>query len=288
MGGNSGRAAGSCGASCRRRGPRAHGRRRRDRGVGHRARRTQILDTTVRGHATLAAGHRGAPPRRPAHPSRARRAASPTSGCSRTPTSPIATSRASRSRSATSTCATSPRPVPRSSDGRAEACLWIGDTGTVRARAAARLRVVRAVDGNRHPRRDASSDIDVDGDAAPASTSSTSPPTARSARLRIGPDVADRSAGRVGRRRRWDSRPGERRQRDRGQPASRATLAGVYLDEGTTRTTVRATARSRARRGRRSATTAARATPSYGNDYRGIAPGAQPVSRDHLTTFREG
>jgi hypothetical protein len=64
-------------------------------------------------------------------------------------------------------------------------------------------------------------------------------------------------------------------------------LAGVYLDEGTERTTIR---RSTFVNQQWAAIGDYRGSDNayYANDYRGIAPGAEAVSRDHLTSFREG
>jgi hypothetical protein len=64
-------------------------------------------------------------------------------------------------------------------------------------------------------------------------------------------------------------------------------VAGVYLDEGTTRTTIRrSTFLNQAwgaigdYRGEGNA--------AYANDYSGIEAGAAAVRHDHLNTFREG
>ena len=67
-----------------------------------------------------------------------------------------------RSRSATSTSPDVARPRPGSSDGRAEACVWIGDTGTVRRVRARSCAWSRPVDRHRHAAR-ALRGIDVDG-----------------------------------------------------------------------------------------------------------------------------
>ena len=66
-----------------------------------------------------------------------------------------------------------------------------------------------------------------------------------------------------------------------------ASLAGVYLDEGTTRTTVRRTTFVNQRwaaignyRGIGNA--------FYGNDYDGIASSADEVTEQHASSFRNG
>jgi hypothetical protein len=104
-------------------------------------------------------------------------------------------------------------------------------------------------------------------------------------RLRIGPDV------RVGLTAEWAD-PGWG-----GRPASvdnviedsrfESTLAGVYLDEGTTRTTVRRSTFADQQwagigdyRGN--------GNRYYANDFRGVDGGAQAIRRDHLGSIREG
>jgi hypothetical protein len=104
-------------------------------------------------------------------------------------------------------------------------------------------------------------------------------------RLRIGPQV------RVGLTAEWADPAWGRR------PASidnvielsrfESSVAGVYLDEGTTRTTVR---RSSFRNQTWAAIGDYRGNGNaYGeNDYGGIAAGAQPVRQDHLSSAMEG
>ena len=66
-----------------------------------------------------------------------------------------------------------------------------------------------------------------------------------------------------------------------------SSLAGIYLDEGTTRTTVR-----RSTFGGQSwagiTDYLGRGNRLYSNDYRGIGAGAQAVRHDHLSSIREG
>ena len=175
------------------------------------------------------------------------------------------------------------RPRPGSSDGRAEACVWIGDTGTVR-RVRARKCGWSGLWTGTAARRARFEDIDIDGTPTGVYVEHfTRNSTFR--RLQIGSDV------RIGLLAEWAAPEWG------GRPAStgnviedsrfETSLAGVYLDEGSTRTTVRRSAFAGQAwaaigdyRGIDNA--------FYDNDYRGIAPGAQPVSRDHLTTFRDG
>jgi hypothetical protein len=174
------------------------------------------------------------------------------------------------------------RPRPGSSRGRAEASHWVGNPGIVER---ARVRLCgwtglwtgTAVTGARLSR------IDVDRTRTGVYLEHR---TRRSTfeRLRVGPRV------RVGLTAEWaDPSSG-------GVPASvdnvirhsrfESRLVGVYLDEGTTRTTIRTSAFV----GQRWA-----AIGDYkgvdnayqGNDYSRIAPGAVPVSHDHIATARE-
>lgn len=175
------------------------------------------------------------------------------------------------------------RRVPGSSEGRAEACIWVGNTGSVRrvrARSCAwtglwtGTATVRAsIDG-------------VDVDRAPTGVyveHFTRDSTFR--HLRIGPSV------RVGLTAEWaDPAWGRRPASVRNViEASRfeSTLVGVYLDAGTTRTTVR------------SSTFANQSWAAIGdyrgigntydaNDYRAIDEGAQPIRHDHLNSAPEG
>jgi hypothetical protein len=245
-------------------------------------RRTRILDTTVRGRGTLPAG---VVARRP-DGLRIRRlvargftgagvlvdANEPGRTRARAPfeVSDVDVARVARRR-------------PGSSNGRAEACVWIGNRGTVR-RVRARtcawsgLWTGTAVRGTRFE------DVDIDGTPTGVYVEHFTRDSAFR-RLRVGPDV------RIGLLAEWASPEWG------GRPASvgnviedsrfESTVAGVYLDEGTTRTTVRRSAFA-------GQTWAAIGdyrgigNAFHDNDYGGIAPGAQPVSNDHLTTFRDG
>jgi hypothetical protein len=169
------------------------------------------------------------------------------------------------------------RPVPRSSDGRAEACVWIGNTALVqrvRARSCAwsGLWTGTATVGGRFDQ--------VDADGTPTGVyieHFTHNSTFR--RLRIGPHVE------VGVTAEWNDPAWG------GRPASvdnviensrfASSVVGVYLDQGTTRTTVRRStfagqswAAIGDYRGNGNA--------AYGNTYRGVVG----VRHDHLSTFR--
>jgi hypothetical protein len=244
-------------------------------------RRTKILDTTVRGRGTLRAG---VAVRRP-DGLRIRRlvargftdvgvlvdANEPERTRLREPfeVTDVDVARVTRSR-------------PGSSDGRAEACVWIGDTGTVR-RVRARACAWSGLWTGTAARRARFEDIDLDGTPTGVYVEHfTSDSTFR--RFQIGPDV------RIGLLAEWAGPEWG------GRPAStgnviedsrfESTIAGVYLDEGSTRTTVR---RSTFVGQTWAAVGDYRGIGNafHDNDYRGIAPGAQPVSNDHLTTFRD-
>jgi hypothetical protein len=172
------------------------------------------------------------------------------------------------------------RRDPGSSNGRAEACVWIGNTASVR-RVRARSCAWTGLWTGTATNGAAFDQIDVDGTPTGVYLEHfTHDTTFR--RLRVGPDVeigltaewADPD---------WGSRPasvGNVIEDSRFD----SKVAGVYLDEGTTRTTIRrSTFLSQAwgaigdYRGRGNA--------SYANDYQGAAG----VRHDHLDTpFREG
>jgi hypothetical protein len=175
------------------------------------------------------------------------------------------------------------RSVPGSSDGRAEACLWVGDTGTVRR---ARLRdcAWSGLWTGTATRGSEFRGIDVDGTRTGVYLEHFTHDSTFTG-LRVGPDV------RIGLTAEWADPEW------RGRPASvgnvvedshfASRLAGVYLDEGTTRTTVRRSSFAGQQwagigdyRGDGNA--------FYDNDYRGIDAGAEQVSRRHLSSAREG
>jgi parallel beta helix pectate lyase-like protein len=168
------------------------------------------------------------------------------------------------------------RPVPGSSDGTAEACLWLGSTGTLRR---ARVRSC-GVSGIWTGSANTGSHVqDVAVDRTPVGIyieHFTTGTTFR--RLRIGPNV-DRGVNAE-----WANHALS------GKPASvdnviescyfHTRLIGVYFDEGTTRTVVRRctfVGQSRAAIGDYKGID----NRYYGNDFSGIAPGAVRVSYQH-------
>jgi hypothetical protein len=172
------------------------------------------------------------------------------------------------------------RPVPRSSNGTAEACVWVGNPGEVR-----RVRVRRCAwtglwTGT--AATDALFDrVDVDQTRTGVYVEHF---TRRSTfqRVRVGRDV------RIGVVAEWAAPEWG------GRPASvdnviqdsrfESSLAGVFLDDGTTRTTVR---RSTFLNQRWAAIGDYRGIENayYGNDYGGIAPGADDVTHEHPNSF---
>lgn len=245
-------------------------------------RHSQILDTTVRGHSKLSAGVEA---RRTDGLRIERVAAQGFQDFGVLVDSNDPRNASSRERFVVKDVDISrvSRPDPGSSDGRAEACLWIGDPGTVmRARvrscAWSGLWTGTAARGCRF------SEIDVDGTRTGVYLEHfTHDSTFR--RLRVGPDV------RVGLAAEWADPDWGRKPASVGNVVEdsrfESRLAGVYLDEGTERTTIRSSTFANQRwaaigdyRGSRNA--------YYDNDYGGIAPGAKAVSHEHLTSFRKG
>ena len=173
------------------------------------------------------------------------------------------------------------RRDPGSSDGRAEACVWIGNTGTVR-RVRARSCAWTGLWTGTATQRALVDRFDVD--RAPTGVYVEHfTHDSRFRRLRIGRDV------RVGLIAEWADPAWDR------QPASvgnlielsrfESHLTGVYLDEGTTRTSVRRSTFANQSwaaigdyRGNGNAFDA--------NDYSGVDPGAATIRRDHLSTAR--
>ncbi len=171
------------------------------------------------------------------------------------------------------------RPVPGSSQGRAEACLWVGNPGSV-VRARARLCgwtglwTGTATTGARFSR------IDVDRTRTGVYLEhvtrwSTFERLRVGRRVRVGvtAEWADPSSGGVAgsvgnviRDSRFESR-----------------LVGVYLDEGTTRTTIR-TSTFVGQRWAAIGDYKGVDNSYHGNDYTRIAPAAVPVSHDHIRT----
>jgi hypothetical protein len=175
------------------------------------------------------------------------------------------------------------RHIPRSSQGRGEACVWIGNPGSVervRARRCAwtGLWTGTATTGARF---DA---IDVDQTRTGIYLEHYTRQSTFQ-RLRIGSRV------RTGINAEWadpDSNGGPASVENVVQDSRIASwLAGVYLDEGTTRTVVRRTSFV----GQRWAAIGdykGMGNAFYANDYRGIDPGAARVTRAHIRTAAEG
>jgi hypothetical protein len=175
------------------------------------------------------------------------------------------------------------RRNPRSANGSAEACVWIGNTASVRR---VRVRSCAWMGLWTGTATEGASFSDIDVDRTPTGVyveHFTSDSTFR--RLRVGRRV------RLGVNAEWaDPDWG-------GLPASvgniiedsviESSLAGIYLDEGTTRTTVRGSAFANQSWGA-IGDYRGNGNAAYGNDYRGIDPGAVAVRHDHLSTFREG
>jgi hypothetical protein len=175
------------------------------------------------------------------------------------------------------------RPLPRSSNGTAEACVWVGNQGVVervRARKCAwtGLWTGTATTGAVFDR------IDVDRTPTGVYVEHFTR-SSRFQRLEIGRKV------RIGLLTEWADPAAGGRAASIGNViedswfASR--LAGVYLDAGTTRTTVR---RSTFVNQRWAAIGDYQGNDNtyYGNDYEGIASGASEVSDQHVSVFEEG
>jgi hypothetical protein len=175
------------------------------------------------------------------------------------------------------------RPVPRSSNGTAEACVWIGNPGVVR-----RVHVRRCAWTGLWTGTSATGALfdRIDVDQTPTGIY-VEHFTRRSTfqRLRVGGKV------RVGLVTEWAAPEWG------GEPASvdnviqdsrfESSVAGVYLDDGTTRTTVR---RSTFLNQRWAAIGDYRGVDNafYENDYGAIAAGADDVTDEHLSSFRDG
>jgi hypothetical protein len=175
------------------------------------------------------------------------------------------------------------RPTPGSSRGRSEACVWIGNTGSVK-RVRARSCAWSGLWTGTATRTASFEAIDVDRARTGVYIEHfTSDSTFRA--LRIGPRV------RVGLNAEWADPVWKRRPASVGNTIEdsrfESRLVGVYLDEGTTRTTVRRSSFVNQTwgaigdyRGKENAI--------YDNDYAGVSGGADPVRHDHLSSAREG
>jgi hypothetical protein len=174
------------------------------------------------------------------------------------------------------------RRDPGSSNGRAEACVWIGNSASVRR---VRVRSCAWTGVWTGTATHGATFDQIDVDRAPTGVyleHFTHDSTFR--RLRVGPRVQ------VGLTAEWADPAWSRR------PASvrnliedsrfESTVAGVYLDEGTTRTTVRDSTFVNQSWGA-IGDYRGNGNAAYGNDYSGIRPGAVAVRHDHLSTFQE-
>jgi hypothetical protein len=175
------------------------------------------------------------------------------------------------------------RRVPGSSNGTGEACVWVGNPGIVRRVHVRRCAWTGLWTGTATTRA-LFNRIDINKTRTGVYLEHfTRDSTFQN--VRVGSHV------RVGMLAEWASPAWG------GRPASvgnvvqdswiAASVAGVYLDEGTTRTTVR---RSTFVNQRWAAIGNYRGIGNrfYGNDYRGIARGADEVTEQHLSSFGNG
>ena len=175
------------------------------------------------------------------------------------------------------------RQVPGSSNGRGEACVWVGNPGVVRRIHVRRCAWTGLWTGTA-TNRSLFDRIDVDRTRTGVYLEHFTRDSTFQ-HVRVGNRV------RVGMLAEWASPSWG------GRPASvenviqdswiAASVAGIYLDEGTTRTTVR---RSTFVNERWAAIGNYRGIGNafYGNDYDGIARGADEVTDRHLSSFENG
>jgi hypothetical protein len=175
------------------------------------------------------------------------------------------------------------RRIPGSSNGRAEACVWIGNTATVRR---VRVRSCAWTGLWTGTATHGASFAGIDVDRAPTGVyleHFTHDSTLR--RLRVGPRVQ------FGLIAEWADPEWSHRPASVGNVIEdslfESSVVGVYLDEGTTRTTVRESTFLHQSWGA-IGDYRGDGNAAYANDYGGIAPGAVAVRHDHLSTFREG
>jgi hypothetical protein len=175
------------------------------------------------------------------------------------------------------------RREPGSANGRAEACVWIGNTASLRR---VRVRECAWMGLWTGTATHASTFAEIDVDRTPTGVyieHFTSDSTFR--RLRVGPRV------RFGVSAEWADPDWGRLPASVGNVIEdsrfESSVAGVYLDEGTTRTTVRNSTFVNQSWGA-IGDYRGNGNEAYANDYSGIDSGAVAVRRDHLSTFREG
>jgi hypothetical protein len=175
------------------------------------------------------------------------------------------------------------RPVPRSSNGTAEACVWVGNPGVVR-RVHVRSCAWTGLWTGTAATNALFDRIDIDQTPTGVYVEHF---TRRSTfqRVRVGRDV------KIGVVTEWAAPEWS------GRPASvdnviqeswfESSVVGVFLDAGTTRTTVR---RNTFVNQRWAAIGDYQGIDNayYGNDYDAIAPGANGVTDKHLNSFRGG
>lgn len=175
------------------------------------------------------------------------------------------------------------RPVPRSSNGRAEACLWVGNTAVVR-RIRTRNCAWEGVWTGTATRGALFEDLDLD-DSGIGVYMEHFTRQSTFQRMSIGPNV-DTGVNCEWADPAWGGRPGcvDNVIQDSHFDTH---IVGVYLDEGTTGTTVR---RSVFRNQEWAAIGNYRGIDNLrdtaGNDYRRIGPDAASVSTDHLYSYR--
>jgi hypothetical protein len=169
------------------------------------------------------------------------------------------------------------------SNGRAEACIWVGNTGVVR-RVRARSCGLTGLWTGTAAKRALFDGIDVDGATTGVYLEHfTHHSTFR--RLRIGPGV------RVGLNAEWADPDWSRRPASVGNVVEHgefeSSFAGVYLDEGTTSTTVRHN-RFSGQEWTAIGNYRGVGNAHYGNVVGPLAPGAQAYREEHPSSFPGG
>jgi hypothetical protein len=175
------------------------------------------------------------------------------------------------------------RAEPRSANGRAEACVWIGNTASLRR---VRVRNCAWMGLWTGTATKGANFAEIDVDRTPTGVyieHFTHDSTFR--RIRVGPRV------RFGVTAEWADPDWGRLPASVGNVIAdsrfESSIAGVYLDEGTTRTTVRDSTFVNQSWGA-IGDYRGNGNAAYANDYGGIDRGAVAVRHDHLSTFREG
>jgi len=174
------------------------------------------------------------------------------------------------------------RGVPGSSDGTAEACLWLGSTGRVRRIDVRRCSLIGIWTGSAH-RNSLIEHVRIDRTRVGVYVEHFTT-ASRLQNLRIGPNVS-RGINAEWADPAWDHKPASVDNIIQDSHFD-TTVVGVYLDEGTTRTVVR---RSRFVNQTWAGIGDYRGVENryFGNDFRGLRPGAVAVSHDHALEARE-